>query len=667
MTITQQTSSDFRAEANVLRGLAIDAVETAGHGHPGAAMGMADIATVLYANHLKQDSDDHTWFDRDRVVLSNGHASILLYSLLYLTGVKGVELADLKAFRKASSKTPGHPEFGHTPGVETTTGPLGQGLATAVGMAMAEARMRDEFGKALCNHRTWVFAGDGCLMEGVGQEAVSLAGHLQLGHLNLLYDMNTITIDGSTELSFTEDTAAKFRALGWHVLEADGHSAVEIDGALAAVKQETTRPSIILFRTTIGFGAPTKAGTSKVHGAALGADEAAAAKAALVLPATAFDVDSELVAEWRAFGRRGADDRAEWQQRLDALPMDQQAEFTRRVSGILPTSVGKMCADALAEWIAAPQNVATRKASQMALEVLTEAMPELIGGSADLSGSNLTKTVALAEAFGRGTTGRYVNYGVREFAMAAAMNGISLHGGLVPYGGTFLVFSDYMRNAIRLSALMGIRVVYVMTHDSIGLGEDGPTHQPVEHLASLRAIPGLNVFRPADLIETMEAYQLAFDPQSGPSLLALSRQGTPQIRLKPSTENQTAKGGYVIHGDPQTRELTLIATGTEVAIAIQAAQKLAKTGVAACVVSLPCWELFDAQSAAYRAEVLGTAPRIAIEAASPFGWSKYVGDENNVIGVPGFGASSSAEELYEQFGITPLAIAEFASNLLVSA
>lgn len=666
MDTTRGQTVSFGKLSNCIRGLAIDAVETAGHGHPGAAMGMADIASVLYANHLRFDAASPTWPDRERVVLSNGHASIFLYSLLYLTGVPGVDLEDIKAFRQAGSITPGHPEVGHTPGVETTTGPLGQGFATAVGMALAERRLRDEFGQDLCDHRTWVFAGDGCLMEGVGQEAASLAGHLKLGHLNVLYDMNGITIDGTTDLSFTEDTAAKFKAMGWHVLEADGHTYSEIDDALSAAKAEVWRPSIILFRTTIGFGAPTKAGTSGIHGSKLGAQEAATAKETLGLPSIPFEIQNDVLDAWRAIGSKGAHDRREWIKNSEQRSAKDLSEFYRRIDAKHPAALLTSTQAAKDSWIDAPQNIATRKASQMALEVLTHQLPELIGGSADLSGSNLTKTAATQFDFTAETSGRYINFGVREFAMAAAMNGLALHGGFVPYGGTFLVFSDYMRNAIRLSALMGTRVLYVMTHDSIGLGEDGPTHQPIEHLASLRAIPGLKVFRPADVIETMEAYEVALAAPPAPSLFAFSRQGVPQVRMTKNDENLTAKGGYVLR-DVGNRDITLIATGSEVSLAVQASERLAKDGISAAVVSLPCWELFDTQSKDYRDATLGTAPRIAIEAASSFGWGRYVGSEDNMIGVNTFGASASAEHLYEQFGLTVSNIVEIAKSKISAA
>ena len=637
--------------ANAIRGLAIDAVETAGHGHPGAAMGMADIAAVLYAKHLRFDPSAPDWDDRDRVVLSNGHASIFLYSLLYLTGVPGLSLSDLKAFRKQGSITPGHPEVGHTPGVEVTTGPLGQGLGMSVGLAIAEQSLRDEFGTETCNHMTWVFAGDGCLMEGVGQEAASLAGHLGLGHLNALYDCNQITIDGGTDLSFTEDTGTKFKAMGWHVLEACGHTHSEIDDALAAAEAETSKPSLVIFRTTIGFGAPTTAGTSGIHGSKLGAEEAAAAKIALGLPAKPFEIDATALEAWRETGNEGTAVHSDWRSKFDELAPDLAASYTRRMNGQLPETIAKAVQDAKSGWVSNPHSVATRKASQMALEVLTEHLPEMIGGSADLTGSNLTRTGSTSKAFSKDGSGRYINYGVREFAMAAAMNGLALHGGFIPYGGTFLIFSDYMRNAIRLAALMQAKTLFVMTHDSIGLGEDGPTHQPVEQLASLRAIPNLNVFRPADVVETMEAYETAL-VADGPSVLAFSRQGVEQVRLHHADENLTAKGAYVLTSSSADRDVTLLATGTEVSLALKAAAALEDEGISTAVVSMPCWRLFDQQPISYRDSVLGSAPRIAIEAASPFGWARYVGSENSVIGVDTFGASASAAELYEHFGLT---------------
>lgn len=641
--------------ANCIRALAIDAVEAANSGHPGAPMGMADAATVLFANHLKFDASDPDWADRDRFVLSNGHGSMLLYSLLYLTGYREMTIDELKNFRQWGSKTAGHPEYGHAAGIETTTGPLGQGLAGSVGMAIAERIMAAEFGTKLVDHCTWVFCGDGCLMEGVGQEAVSLAGHLKLGKLILVWDDNGITIDGSTNISFTDDIPAKFAACGWHVLKADGHDAASIDAAMTEAKAKDDRPTLIALKTVIGYGSPKKAGTSGVHGAPLGSDEAAATKAALGWTARPFEIPTDLLDVWRAIGQQGSEARTAWTDRLTGLPAEIRAEFERRMRGDLPASFKEAVARAKASLFAKPQKVATRKASQMALETLTAAVPEMIGGSADLTHSNLTRVKAVDSDFTPAKAGRYVSYGVREFAMAAAMNGMALHGGVIPYGGTFLVFSDYARNAIRLSAIMGIRVIYVFTHDSIGLGEDGPTHQPIEHLASLRAIPNLHVFRPADVVETLECWQLSLESRGTPSVLALSRQAVPQLRSADGGENRSAKGAYVLR-DPGKRDVTLIATGTEVAIAVEAAEALETRGIAAAVVTMPCWELFDAQADIYRRDVLGTAPRIAIEAAAKFGWTRYVASEDDVIGMDGFGASAPAEILYENFGITADAV-----------
>ncbi len=648
--------------ANCIRALAIDAVEAANSGHPGAPMGMADAATVLFANHLRFDPTAPDWPDRDRFVLSNGHGSMLLYSLLHLTGYPGMTIDELKAFRQWGSRTAGHPEYGHAPGIETTTGPLGQGLAGAVGMAIAERILGAEFGRDTVDHRTWVFCGDGCLMEGVGQEAVSLAGHLRLGKLVLVWDDNGITIDGSTSVSFTDDVPAKFAACGWRVLRADGHDFASIDAAMTEAKASEDRPTLIALKTVIGFGSPGKAGTSGVHGAPLGADEAKATKAALGWTAAPFEIPADLADAWRAIGARGAEARAAWTRRLVGMPAERRDEFARRMRGDLPAGLGAAVEEAKAALYAKPEKVATRKASQMALETLTAAVPEMIGGSADLTHSNLTRVKAVDSDFTPTEAGRYVSYGVREFAMAAAMNGMAVHGGIIPYGGTFLVFSDYARNAIRLSAIMGARVVYVFTHDSIGLGEDGPTHQPIEHLASLRAIPNLNVFRPADVVETLECWQLSLEARATPSVLALSRQAVPQLRLS-DAGNLSARGAYVLR-DPGRRDVTLIATGTEVAIAVEAAELLAARGVAAAVVSMPCWELFDAQQKGYRDEVLGTAPRLAIEAASKFGWTRYVASEEDVIGMEGFGASAPAEILYEKFGITAEAIAAKARALV---
>ncbi len=636
------------ALANCLRALAIDAVNAANSGHPGAPMGMADAATVLFRNHLKFDASAPDWPDRDRFVLSNGHASMLLYGLLHLTGYADMTLEQIRNFRQWGAITAGHPEWGHAKGIETTTGPLGQGIATAVGMALAERRMADEF-PGLVDHRTWVMLGDGCLQEGIGQEAISLAGHLGLGKLNVLYDDNDITIDGPTSVSFSEDVPKRLEACGWHVIRCDGHDADALEAAMGQAKAETTRPSLIAMKTVIGFGAPNRAGTAKAHGAPLGADEGALAKQALGWDAAPFDIPADLAKEWRAIGARGSEARAAWEDALAAS--DQAPAFRQRIAGDLPKDYASAVAQARAALFAEPQAIATRKASQLALESLTEAVPAMIGGSADLTGSNLTRVPAVDSLFSPESSGRYIGYGVREFGMAAAMNGLALHGGFKPYGGTFLVFSDYARNAIRLSALMGLGVTYVMTHDSIGLGEDGPTHQPVEHLASLRAIPNLNVFRPADAVETLEAWDIALRSPATPSLLALSRQGVPQLR-EAGDENLTARGGYVIRQFGEGRDVTLLATGTEVALAVEAAEALHAEGHAVAVVSMPCWELFDAQPEAYRDEVLGHAPRIAVEAALPFGWTRYVAREADVVGMPGFGASAPAERLYAEFGIT---------------
>lgn len=650
------------ALANCIRALAIDGVEAAKSGHPGAPMGMADAAAALWGRHLKFDAANPDWPDRDRFVLSNGHASMMLYSVLHLTGYQDMTLDQVKAFRQWGAITAGHPEYGHAKGIETTTGPLGQGLATAVGMALAERRLAAEFGSELVDHHTYVFLGDGCLQEGIGQEAISLAGHLGLAKLIVLYDDNAITIDGPTSVSFSEDVPARFRACGWHVQACDGHDGAALTAAIAAAKAETAKPSLIAMKTVIGFGSPGKAGTYAVHGAPLGADEAAKTKAALGWAAGPFEIPAELMAAWRQIGARGAEARKAWEARLAAHP--ERAEFLRRLSGELPSDYEAALAEARTALYAAPKKAATRKASQMALEALTAAVPEMIGGSADLTGSNLTRVKAVDSQYTREAPGRYVGYGVREFGMAAAMNGLALHGGFIPYGGTFLVFSDYCRNAIRLSALMGIGTVYVMTHDSIGLGEDGPTHQPIEHLASLRAIPGLTVLRPADTVETLEAWDIAIRNRKRPTLMALSRQDVPQLRLDAGAENLTAKGGYVIRQFKNERDVTLIATGTEVALAVEAAEALDAEGYGVAVVSMPAWDLFDAQPQAYRDEVLGTAPRIAIEAAGKFGWTRYVASEADVVGMPGFGASAPAERLYQEFAITKEAIITRAKTLV---
>ncbi|GHG20525.1 transketolase [Paracoccus aerius] len=644
------------ALANCIRALSIDAVNAANSGHPGAPMGMADAATVLFRNHLKFDAKNPDWPDRDRFVLSNGHASMLLYSLLHLTGYEDMTLEQVKNFRQWGSITAGHPEYGHAKGIETTTGPLGQGIATAVGMALAERALAAEFGDDLVDHHTYVFVGDGCLQEGIGQEAISLAGHLGLGKMIVLYDDNDITIDGPTSISFSEDVAARFQACGWHVQKCDGHDGKALDAAITAAKAETGKPSLIAMKTVIGFGSPNKAGTYSVHGSPLGRDEAALTREAIGWAHDPFVIPEDLLAEWRKIGTRGASDREAWEARLAGKSAEVRDEFNRRLSGELPKGYDAAVKAARDALFAEPRKAATRKASQMALEPLTAALPEMIGGSADLTGSNLTRVKAVDSQYTRQAPGRYIGYGVREFGMAAAMNGINLHGGFIAYGGTFLVFSDYARNAIRLSALMGVGTIYVMTHDSIGLGEDGPTHQPIEHLASLRAIPNLTVLRPADTVETLEAWDIAIRNRNIPSLLALSRQDVPQLRLDGGDENLTARGAYVLRQFGEGRDVTLIATGTEVQLAVQAAEALHQGGLNVAVVSMPSWELFDAQPEEYRMATLGDAPRIAVEAAGKFGWTRYVASEDDVIGMTGFGASAPIDRLYQEFGITVDAI-----------
>ena len=641
--------------ANAIRALAMDAVQKAKSGHPGMPMGMADVATVLFTRFLKFDPAGADWPDRDRFVLSAGHGSMLLYALLYLTGYPGMSLEEIRSFRQLGSKTAGHPEFGEAPGIETTTGPLGQGFANAVGMALAERVLNARFGDAVVDHATYVVAGDGCLMEGISHEAASLAGHLGLGKLVVLFDDNGISIDGPTSLSVSDDTCARFESYGWAVQKIDGHDPAAIAAALEVAKAET-RPSLIACRTQIGYGAPTLAGTAKTHGAPLGEDEIASARDKLGWPHPPFEMPEEVLAAWREAGARGAAARAEWAARLEGLERAERAEFERRIAGELPDGWRAGLAEYKRSVAAERPSPATRVASQKALEALNPAIPELLGGSADLTGSNNTKTGGL-EPIGPGAYGgRYIYYGVREHAMAAAMNGLALHRGVIPYGGTFLVFTDYCRPAIRLSALMRQRVVYVMTHDSIGLGEDGPTHQPVEHLAALRAIPNLKVFRPADAIETAECWELALESRESPSILALTRQGLASVRTD-YAENYAAYGAYILAPAARAREVTLIATGSEVAVALDAQRLLNERGIAAAVISMPCWELFEEQPAHYREEVLGhDTLRIAVEAGSRLGWERWIGSEGAFIGMSGFGASAPYKDLYPHFGITAEAV-----------
>ncbi|MFM9845489.1 MAG: transketolase [Dongiaceae bacterium] len=636
--------------ANAIRALAMDAVEKANSGHPGMPMGMADVATVLFGQFLKFDPADPQWPDRDRLVLSAGHGSMLLYALLYLTGYPDMTLDEIKRFRQLGSRTAGHPEYGHAAGIETTTGPLGQGLANSVGMAMAERLLNAQFGNDLVDHKTYVIAGDGCLMEGISHEAISMAGHLKLNKLVVLFDDNSISIDGPTSLSVSDDQLARFTASGWRAERIDGHDAAAIAGALTRA-HGSDKPSLIACRTVIGYGAPKKAGTSATHGSPLGAEEVAGAREKLGWSHAPFVVPDEILSSWRAFGKRGSGARAAWNGRHGKHK--DRAEFDRRIKGDLPAGFAAAVTALKRATSAEAPKIATRQSSQKVLDALAPVLPELVGGSADLTGSNNTKAKDMG-AFAAGNYGgRYIYYGVREHGMAAAMNGMALHRGLIPYGGTFLVFTDYCRPSIRLSALMGLRVIYVMTHDSIGLGEDGPTHQPIEHLTSLRAMPNLLVFRPADTVETAECWELALQQKDRPSVLALTRQALPTLRTEHKAENLCARGGYVMAGAGKPAKVTLIATGSEVMLAMEARAKLEAEGIGARVVSMVCTELFDAQDAAYRQSVLDEKTvRIAIEAASPYGWERYVGPKGAVIGIGSFGASAPAGDLYKHFGVT---------------
>ncbi|PWB92088.1 transketolase [Methylocystis sp. MitZ-2018] len=665
MTAAKETSaagakSDPTRYANAIRALAMDAVEKAKSGHPGMPMGMADVAAVLFQRFMKFDAAQPDWPDRDRFVLSAGHGSMLLYALLYLLGYPGMGRKELENFRQLGSPTAGHPEYGHAAGIETTTGPLGQGLATAVGMAIAERLSAARFGDDLVDHFTYVIAGDGCLMEGVSHEAIDLAGHLKLSKLVLFWDDNSISIDGPTSLATSTDQIARFAAAGWHVAHVDGHDPEAVAQAIAAA-QADPRPSLIGCRTLIGYGAPTKQGKESCHGSPLGAAEIDGAREALAWPHAPFELPDDVLEAWRAAGRRGAKAREAWEARSAASPKG--AAFDAFMKADVAAEIATPLAEFRATLAAEKPKIATRKSSEMALGVINAATQATIGGSADLTHSNFTITKGMGEVAPDDFSGRYIHYGVREFGMAAAMNGIALHGGFVPYGGTFLVFSDYARGAIRLSALMGLRVIYVLTHDSIGLGEDGPTHQPVEHLAALRAMPNLHVFRPADAIETAECWELALVSRHTPSVLSLSRQNLPTLE-RPIGENFSAKGSYVLREAGGKRDVTLLATGSEVEIALAAADILDTQGLKAAVVSMPCWELFEAQSEAYRAEVLGGAPRVAVEAAVRLGWDRWIGERGAFIGMSGFGASGPAGELYKHFGVTAEAVADAARTLV---
>ncbi len=660
--MTQQSVAP-RDLANAIRALAMDAVQQADSGHPGMPMGMADVATVLFSKFLKFDPTDPHWPDRDRFILSAGHGSMLLYSLLHLTGYADMTLEEIKHFRQLGSKTAGHPEHGHATGIETTTGPLGQGIANSVGFALAERHLRARFGADVVDHFTYCICGDGCLMEGIGQEAVTLAGHLGLGKLILLYDNNGISIDGPTSLSTMDDHKKRFLAAGWHVQEVDGLDQEAVTRAIRRARNVADKPSMISCKTIIGYGAPTKEGTAATHGSPLGEKEVAGAREKLGWTAPAFEIPEPIFTAWRKIGAKGKSQRRKWLQRHTAMAESDRAEFDRGQKGDIPPAVDEAIRAFKQKMESEKPSWATRKSSQEVLEVINPVLPETIGGSADLTPSNNTRTKTLDIQSAADPAGRYMHYGIREHAMSAAMNGLALHGGVIPYGGTFLVFTDYARGAIRLSALIGVRVIYVMTHDSIGLGEDGPTHQAVEHLPALRAIPNMHVLRPADPIETAECWQLALETRTGPTVLALSRQNLPTVRHA-GDSNLCARGAYILAGE-SADPIRLIASGSEVQLALGARDLLAKDGLKAAVVSMPSWELFAHQSDTYRNEVMGGdgTVRVACEAASGFGWERWLGAKGAFVGMSGFGASAKAADLYKHFGITAEAIAAAARRL----
>ncbi|KQZ29510.1 transketolase [Mesorhizobium sp. Root552] len=639
--------------ANAIRFLSMDAVEKANSGHPGLPMGCADIATVLFTRFLKFDAKDPHWPDRDRFILSAGHGSMLLYSLLYLTGYEDMTLDQIKNFRQLGSRTAGHPEYGHASGIETTTGPLGQGIANSVGFALGERIMNAAFGNDLVDHYTYVLAGDGCLMEGISQEAISLAGHLKLNKLIVIWDNNDISIDGPVSLSDSTDQVARFQASGWNAMHVDGMDPEALAYAIEAARH-SEKPTLIAAKTTIGFGAPTKAGTNKVHGSPLGAEEIAGARKFLGWSSEPFDVPADILDAWRAAGKAGAKGRTDWEGRLAKTDAAKRAEFERRQSGELPKNFDAVIADYKKKLATDKPKVATRKSSEMALEVINGVMPETIGGSADLTGSNNTKTSQTKNITPGNYGERYVHYGIREHGMAAAMNGLALHGGVIPYGGTFMCFSDYARPAMRLASLMGIRSIFVMTHDSIGLGEDGPTHQPVEHLAALRAIPNHYVFRPADATEAAECWQIALESEKTPSTLALTRQNLPAVRTEFAKDNLCGKGAYELAAaEGGEAAVTIFASGSEVEIALGARKLLQEKGQPTRVVSVPCFELFEKQSESYRKATLGNAKvKVAIEAGIRQGWDALIGTDGIFIGMTGFGASAPIEKLYPHFGIT---------------
>jgi transketolase len=638
--------------ANAIRFLAVDAVQAANSGHPGMPMGMADVATVLYTKFMKFDPKATKWADRDRFVLSAGHGSMLMYALLYLSGVDDVSMDDLRNFRQMGSKTAGHPEYGHVDGVETTTGPLGQGITTAVGMALAEKMLNARYGNDIVNHYTYTIAGDGCLMEGISQEAISMAGHLKLSKLIVMWDDNEICIDGNTNLTLSDDQCARFAASQWNTIKVDGHDPVAIEEAITKARA-SDKPTLIACKTTIGYGAPTKAGSHDVHGAALGADEIKGMREGLGWHSPAFEMPQNVLEAWRSAMAKNSADREAWESRLNKLDAATKAEFVRTAAGKLPAGWEDALNAFKKKTAEEKPKLATRQASGKVLEVLTAAIPEMIGGSADLTGSVNTKTPSTKSILNTDFSGRYIHYGVREHAMSAVMNGLSLHGGFIPYSGTFAVFANYMMGGIRLSALMGKRVVYVLTHDSIGLGEDGPTHQPVETLAMLRSMPNFNTMRPCDMVETAECWAVALQSETTPTGMILTRQALTPLRTTHTDENLSAKGAYVLADADGKRKVTLMATGSEVEIAMKARDLLQADGIPTAVVSMPCWELFDAQSDAYRASVLGEGTvKVGVEAAMRFGWDKYIGPEGGFVGMTGFGASAPAPELYKHFGIT---------------
>ena len=647
--------------ANAIRALAMDAVQAARSGHPGMPMGMADAATVLFTRFLKFDPAAPDWPDRDRFVLSAGHGSMLLYALLHLTGYPDMTMDEIRRFRQLGSRTAGHPEYGHAAGIETTTGPLGQGIATAVGMALAERMLAARFGDEVVDHRTYAIASDGDLMEGVSHEAASLAGHLGLGKLIVLFDDNAISIDGPTALSVADDVPARFASCGWHTDSVDGHDPEAVAAAIGAA-QDDGRPSLIACRTVIGYGAPNKAGTAGSHGAPLGEDEIAGARKALDWHLPPFELPEDVVSAWRAAGARSGPEREAWRMRIEALPAERRAEFARAVSGALPQGWEAAFDAHVDRLVEAGPKRATRQSSGEALNVLAPLIPELIGGSADLTGSNNTLFKDARIVTRDDFSGRYIHYGVREHGMAAAMNGMALHGGIVPYAGTFLIFSDYLRPALRLAALMGKQAIYVLTHDSIGLGEDGPTHQPVEHLASLRAMPNVRVFRPADAVETAECWAAALACRTGPSVLALTRQALPALRNPEHDRGLGAKGGYVLaRASGGAPRVALLATGSEVSIAVEARAILEDEGIPTQVSSLPCWELFEEQPKSWRDAVLGgDAVRVGVEAACGLGWERHIGADGAFVGMTGFGASAPHGDLYEHFGLTAEAVADAA-------